>query len=250
MYARSVSPRPAPSFEIQGRCVPLPVEVRDASAGVASFLVSSRAARRIVPKPFEAVEVLPGRTLFAIAAIDYRDNDLGDYHEVSLTFFVRAGGAGRGIPWLGAWLDLARNRLATWIWRLPVDQAFTCEAGRSIWGFPKTRETIAFDYEPDRFTGRLEMDGQHVLTLSLPRGGSRTLPDAAMTTLTRIEGVPHRTRFTQGGQGTGFAVRGARLQLGTHPLADDLRALGLPRRALFSMWTERMHGRFEAPEKL
>jgi hypothetical protein len=76
------------------------------------------------------------------------------------------------------------------------------------------------------------------------------MPDAELTTYTRIEGIPHRTRFTQGGDGVGFAARGARLQLGTHPIADDLRALGLPRRALFSMWTERMHGCFEAPEKL
>jgi hypothetical protein len=246
-----VSPEPsATGYEILGRRVRLPVEVRDASTGVAAFVVPLRAARRIVPEPFEPVELLPDRTLLAIAAIDYRDNDLGDYHEVSLTFFVRAPGRPRGVPWLGAWLDLARNRLGTWIWRLPVDQTFTCEAGRAIWGFPKTVDTIRFDYERDRLCCRLEMDGEHVLTLSLPRGGTRRLPEASMATLTRIEGVPHRTRFTQGGEGVGFALRGARLQLGTHALADELRALGLPRRALFSVWTERMHARFEAPEKL
>lgn len=240
----------APSYEIQGRTVRMPVEVRDASAGVATFLVRSSIARRIVPRELEIVELLPRRTPLAIAIIDYRDNDLGDYNEVSLTFFVRPRGSARGIPWLGAWMDLAANRVGTWIWKLPVDQGFTCEAGRTIWGFPKTVEKIDITRENGSVRCRLEMDGAHVLTLSVPRGGAKTLPDQATATYTLIEGVPHRTRFTQGGSGVGFALGGARLELGTHGIADALGALGLPRRALFTMWTEHMHGRFEAPEKL
>jgi hypothetical protein len=241
---------PAASYQIQGRTVSLPVVVRDASAGAATWLLSSRAVQRLVPEAFEVAEVLPGRTPVAIAAIDYRDNDLGDYDEVSITFFVRPRSAPRGIPYLGAMVDLIRGRLGTYIWKLPVNQAFTCEAGRSIWGFPKTVESIEMRAEGARTHCRLDMDGQHVLTLSLPRGGSRTLPDSELVTYSLIEGVPHRTPFTQGGRGVGFRLGGACLQLGTHPIADALRGLGLPGRALMTMWTERMHGRFEAPEKL
>jgi hypothetical protein len=40
------------------------------------------------------------------------------------------------------------------------------------------------------------------------------------------------------------------LALGSHPVADELRTLGLPKRPLMSVWMGRMHGRFEAPEKL
>ena len=76
----------------------MPVVVRDASASVATFLVSSRIARRLVPDAFEVVELFPRRTPLAIAVIDYRDNDLGDYDEVSLTFFVRPKGAPRPSP--------------------------------------------------------------------------------------------------------------------------------------------------------
>jgi hypothetical protein len=48
----------------------------------------------------------------------------------------------------------------------------------------------------------------------------------------------------------GVRLGGARLELGPHPIADALRSLGLPGPALMTMWTERMHGRFDAPEKL
>lgn len=242
--------KPPPSYTIQGRTVRMPVEVRDASAGVATFLVRSTIARRIVPPEYEVVELLPRRAPLSIAMIDYRDNDLGDYKEVSLTFFVRPRGAPRGIPWLGTWLDLAAGRLGTWIWKLPVDQGFTCEAGRTIWGFPKSVENIELTRENGSVRCRLEMDGAHVLTLSVPYGGTRAMPDQSMDTYTQIEGVAHRTRFTQGGTGVGFALGGARLELGTHGISDALGALGLPRHALFSMWTEHMHGTFEAPEKL
>jgi hypothetical protein len=241
---------PAPTYQIQGRTVRMPVEVRDASAAVATFLVSTRVARQIVPPDFEVVEVFPRRTPLAIAVIDYRDNDLGDYDEVSLTFFVRPRGARRGLPWLGAWLDLATGKLGTWIWKLPVNQSFTCEAGRTIWGFPKTVEQIEITRENGSVRCRLEMGGEHVLTLSVPAGGTKTLPDQATVTYTQIEGVAHRTRFVQGGSGVRMAFGGARIELGTHLLSHALGALGLPKRALFSMWTEHMHGRFEAPEKI
>ena len=237
-------------YQIQGRTVEMPVVVRDASAGVATWLVPADEVQRLLPDAFEVATVLPGRTPLAIAAIDYRDNDLGDYDEVSITCFVRPRGAPRGLPWVGTFADLLRSRLGTWIWKLPVNQSFTCEAGCTIWGFPKSVEEIRIHYESDRVRCRLAMDGEHVLTLSLPRGGRRTLPDTEMTTYTTIEGVPHRTRFVQGGSGVGFRLGGAQLELGPHPIADTLRALGLPARALMTMWTERLHARFEAPEKL
>jgi len=245
------SPQAAPlNYEIQGRRVTMPVVVRDASASVATFLVSSRVARRLVPDAFEVVELLPRRTPLAIAVIDYRDNDLGDYDEVSLTFFVRPKRAPFALPWVGAWIDLLRGKLGTYIWKLPVNQAFTCEAGRNIWGFPKTVESVEITREGGSVRCRLAMDGAHVLTLSVPHGGTRALPDQDLATYTLIEGIPHCTRFVQGGSGVGFALGGARIELGTHPIADDLGQLGLPKRALFSMHTEHMHGRFEAPEKI
>jgi hypothetical protein len=252
MYAGAMT-KPSgapPSYEIQGQRVAMPVVVRDASASVATFLVSSRVARSIVPPDFEVVELFPRRTALAIALIDYRDNDLGDYDEVSLTFFVRPKGTMRGLPWLSGWLDLLSGQLGTWIWKLPVNQAFTCEAGRTIWGFPKTVEEIEITRENGNVRCRLAMDGRHVLTLSVPAGGTRTLPEQDTVTYTLIEGIPHRTRFVQGGSGVGFAVGGARLELGTHGIADALGLLGLPKRALFTMHTGHMTGRFEAPEKL
>jgi hypothetical protein len=137
---------PAPVFSIQGRDVRLPVVVRHATSGQASFLVSAAAARKLIPGPgLDVAEVLPGRALCSIAVIDYRDNDLGDYNEVSIALFVRESAKPAGIPWLGNAVDMVRGRLGTFIVHLPVDQSFTCDAGRTIWGFPKTVQQIEID---------------------------------------------------------------------------------------------------------
>jgi len=241
------------TYVFQGREVTMPVAVRDAASGAVTYLVSAAAARKLLPsRELDVVEIFPNQALFSIAMIDYRDNDLGDYNEVSLAFFVRRKGEkpALGIPFLGSVVDYFKTSLATWIWKLPVNQSFTCEAGSGIWGFPKTVEQIDFEDAGGRRTCRLVMDGQHVLTLSVPRGGTRTLAETPMTTYSYIDGALHRTRFDAASTGVGFGLGGADLILGSHPIADTLRELGLPRTALMSVWMEHQRARFGAPERV
>lgn len=241
-----------PHYEIQGRKVAFPVCVRDASAAIAAFVVPSRAAGRLVGDAFEIVDFLPGRTLFMLGCIDYKDNDLGDYNEVALNFFVRKHGERGGIPLLGAWLAMVRGALPSFSWKMPVDQSFTRDAGAIIWGFPKTVERIDFDYsDAHRFRGRLEMDGKLVFAIDMPRGGTRSQPPGSAIAYSYIDGVPHRTAFTQHPSQLGFFRGGSvELTLGDHPIADDMRALGLPKKPLATTWAGRMVMNFSPPERL
>jgi len=222
------------SYEIQGQTVATPVDVRDASAGTAIFEVDATAANDFLPgDAFEVVESTPGRAQLVVALIDYRDNDLGDYLEVGITLFAKPKGA-------------ADDAAGTFIVHLPVDQSFTCEAGCTIWGFPKTVQQLSVDYTDRAAAWQLVMDGQLVLRLTVPRGGSDEMPDMEMATYTYLDGVPHKTSFTQGGAGSQVALGGAgvSLELGDHPIAKELARLGLPAEASMTTWTEHMHGRF------
>src|ERR1700712_172949 len=143
----------ASSYKIHDEVVTMPVVVRDASAGTAIFEIDAVAAQALVPgTAFEIVEVSPGRAHLVLALIDYRDNDLGDYLELGVTFFAKPVGS---------------DAAGTFIYKLPVDQDFTRAAGCEIWGFPKSVEDISFDYTEDRLTVKLSMDGEHVLTASI-----------------------------------------------------------------------------------
>ena len=242
-----------PSYEIQGQTIALPVEVRDAAGGIASFVVPSAIAQTLVGDAFEIAEFLPRRTLLMLACIDYKDNDLGDYNEVAVNFFVRTRGAARGIPYIGAFMDMGRGSLAAFSYKMPVNQSFTCEAGSTIWGFPKTVERIDFDYGTEgRFGALLEMEGRKVFELSMQRGGDGARAEMALESYSYINGIPHTTPFVQTSSGMGIKLGGGgfSLSLGDHPLAITLRELGLPKRPLMTMWTEKMVMQFGGARKL
>jgi hypothetical protein len=230
----------AESYEIQGQTVTLPAVVRDASSGSVMYMGDLGVAKKIIPDAFEAVEVAPGQTQVTLVIVDYRDNDLGDYDEVGVVFFVRPAGQ-------------PDAEVGSYIHKLPVNQSFTCEAGCKIWGFPKSVEEIAFEYADESATCRLEMDGQHVLTLTIPRGGEGETPDTPAVGYTLIEGIPHQNEFVRGGKGeqTLPGGEGVVLELGDHAIADELRSLGLETAApLLSAWSEHMTGSFGKSEKL
>ena len=224
-------------YDIGGRTVTMPVQVRDASSGTVLYDVDAAAAQALLPEPFEVVESAPGRGTLALALVDYRDNDLGAYLEVGVIVFVRprAGGAD-----------------GNHILHLPVDQPFTCEAGRRIWGFPKTLQQISRDDTATTSTWTLVMDGELVLRVALPRGGEDEMAPLPMTTYTVLDGVPHATAFTQWGSGSSTTLGGdgVRLELGTHPVAEELASLGLPCEPVLSTWTERVQATFEQPRPL
>jgi len=239
-----------PTYQIQGRRVEFPVEVRDATTGAATFLVPSKAASRLIPDAFEIAEIFPGQGICSIAMVDYRDNDLGDYDEIAIGFMVYEKGKGTRIPYLGTLRNLLSGRLDSHIIHMPVDQSFTREAGATIWGYPKTVEGIEIEYLGDRARARLVCDGVHALTLTIPRGGTRNVEGGSISTLSLIEGVPHRTTATQSLEGMGLKFGGAEIELGSGQIADELRSLGLPKRALMCAWIQKMTASFTPPERL
>ena len=80
---------------------------------------------------------------------------------------------------------------------------------------------------------RLESTARHALTLGARRGGTRTLAEIPQDAYAWRDGtlfktpVPHERR-----RGRVPARRRHASALGTHPMADELRTLGFPRRAL------------------
>jgi hypothetical protein len=226
------------THEILGQTVRMPVVVRDATTATVIYDVDLDAARAIAPDGFEVVESSPGIAQLAIALVDYRDNDLGSYHEIGTILFVHPAGGGPD---------------GTFITHLPVDQEFTCVAGNDIWGFPKSVERIDVTDTATSSRWILTMDGELVLDLTLPRGsGTDEMPAMPMTSYTLLDGQPHATTFTQGGAGftMSFGGDGVELRLGNHPIAKELASLGLPKDPALATWLQNMRGSFDEPQPL
>ncbi len=244
------------SWTVLGRTIGLPVEVRRAAQWGVQYLVPARAAQRIVdPTGLEVTGPVPGWALVALAVCRYDDTDLDPYHEVAVSFVVRPHDA----PPLGSALQRTREfftgAIGAYIHQLPVDQEFTCAAGRGIWGFPKWVTSIDIDEPSDPAprggtgtTVRLVDDGVHVLTLTVAAGGRLHLPAQAPPSYSFADGVLRRTLWSTSSEGTSGRVGGASLVLGHHPMADELRSLGLPKRALFSSSASQMRASFGGAE--
>ena len=69
--------------------------------------------------------MVDGIAQLVVAFCDYHDNPWGDYLEINLGFLARPAGAGDEV-------------LGSFVYRMPVDQEFTCKAGNQVMGFPKT----------------------------------------------------------------------------------------------------------------
>ena len=241
---------PSGSYVIQGREVRLPVEVRDATAAIAYYLVPTAAAQRLLaPAPLRIAQVLPGRTLCSIGAIEYKDCDLGTYYEIAVTFLVNEKGH-RTLPYVGTMLGMLRGSVGAYIHQLPVNGSFTCEAGNTIWGFPKIVTEIELSTNDGVQTATLRADGQHVLSHSVPVGGARSFHERTQISYAYRDGILYKTPSVMSGEGVGWRRGGADLELGTHPIADELRTLGLPKRAIFSTFISKMTGLFYAAEQL
>ncbi len=246
---QSAGPR---AWTVLGREVVLPVEVRRAAQWGVQYLVPAAAAQRLVgPTGLEVTGPVPGRALLALAVCRYDDTDLDPYHELAVGFVVRAHDAPPRPTAAQRVREFTTGAVGVYIHRLPVDQEFTCAAGRDIWGFPKWVTSITID-EPDPngarggtgTTVRLVDDGLHVLTLTVAAGGPIHLPAQAPPSYSFRDGILRRTEWTTSSEATTGRPGGATLVLGRHPMADELRSLGLPRRALFSSSAARMRATF------
>jgi hypothetical protein len=219
--------------EVQGRTITFPMEVEELRAATVLYSVPAAAAAALLPgDAFEIVEVAPDTAQLVIAACDYVRNPWGDYDELNLGFLARPTGASPDV-------------IGSFVYRMPVNQAFTCEAGNRVMGFPKTVEDLVVTYTEGIVAFRLAMGGRHVLTLTVPRAAPLGAPERVeATSYSYLDGVPYGTDLSMD-MGTGMIdPADVQLELGDSPVADELRSLGLPRLPDLATWGEGLSATF------
>ncbi|MEU4829640.1 acetoacetate decarboxylase family protein [Streptosporangium sp. NPDC023615] len=230
---------------IQGREIAMPVRIRDVSVCAASYLVRADAARAVIAySHLEIAEVLPRKALCTLMFADYVDGDLDPYHEFGIAFLVRPPGAGHA-PGGGLRANLAELRATgagAFIHWLPVDQGFTLEAGRSIWGFPKELADIDLRLSTPYKRCILRKDGRMVLDLLIKPGVPVPGPGmmTALDAYSHLDGVTRRVPWSMSPRGVRARPGGALIRLGNHSIAKELSELGLPRRALMTTTVSHM----------
>ncbi|ETT28220.1 Acetoacetate decarboxylase [Rhodococcus rhodochrous ATCC 21198] len=237
---------------ISGTPIEMPVRIRTATAFMAMYSVPAAPARALIDHTgLELLHHRPGRGICILVFVDYVDGDLGPYNEFGVCFLVRDHRR-RGGTVLQDLRELARGGAGALIHQLPVDGEFTLAAGRGIWGFPKILADFDADHAGAVKRASVSRDGQLIAELSVRPG--LAVPGrgaaASVTAYSHLDGITRRTGWAMNPAGVRSRVGGATLRLGTHPIAGELRALGLPRRALLTSSIPRLQMTFGDAEPI
>ncbi|MBE9373739.1 acetoacetate decarboxylase family protein [Saccharopolyspora sp. HNM0983] len=227
------------AHRILGEPVQMPVQIRSARACAATFLAQEAPVRDLLAGTgLDPVRPLPGRALCSLVFVRYTDGDLGPYHEFGVVLLCRTGGRSGST---GAYVH----------W-LPVNQRFTLQAGRDIWGFPKELADIDASFGPGASRCAVRLDGRPVVDVRIGTGvpapaGAGAIAIDAYTFQDRVlrripwRVAPGRVRVRPGG---------ARVRLGEHPVADEIRSLGLSRTALTTTRIDELSMSFDEAQEV
>jgi hypothetical protein len=249
----------AEHHRVDGRELSLPMEIADCSLVLNAFSVNAVAAQELLEGTgLSVARVLPGQAVLLLMGVAYRDNPLGDYNEAAILLSAYPPGEAKS-SWIGGALSSLAMRVPYYVYRMPVDQEFTTHAGRFLWGYPKYLANIDVAFEAERASTRLMQDGELVLSFeskALANVAGESTRGASLSgqtglNLTWRNGQLRRIPATLGGRGIAWRIGGTAPEIGDHhPLALQLRKLGLPKRPLLSASSTSMHMRFGVPDLL
>ncbi|MCW2516117.1 MAG: acetoacetate decarboxylase [Mycobacterium sp.] len=230
-----------------------PVKIRSATQHMAMFSVDADAAQRMIDySGLQVCRYRPRRAVVVLMLMHYLDGDLGQYLEYGTNVMVNPPGSrATGLKALQA--------AGAFIHHLPVDQSFTLEAGRSIWGYPKVLADFTIRSSGrsaparrirggQRFSFDVEVDGQFAVGMDFKPGLS--VPSAFTSkpqihpTYSHLDGVTRETAGEMTLSGVRYRPRGATVRLGQHPYGRELASLGFPKRALISSSAENVEMTF------
>ncbi|QLH79895.1 acetoacetate decarboxylase family protein [Halosimplex rubrum] len=231
-----------------GHEVAVPLET-EAEATAVAVAADAGAAGEWLPEGLTPVRLSPGRTAVTFLSVDYRrigDDAMAPYEEFGV--LLAATPADGPVPELGA----VRDGLGGYVAALPVTTEPARALGVEIWGYPKSVADIGITDRGDRRRTAVGDERGHVLTLDAPWNPRfrTTVETASYTGGDGTESGPERPETAVRRQPLELSGRfgarpfGGRYSLGTHPLAERLRGLGLGR----SLGAVAFDGRFVIAE--
>jgi hypothetical protein len=183
---------------------------------IATYLVDySRASALLKNTGVIAIPQGIGQALAAFGCFQYRKTDIGPYNEVGLAILAMAPQS--PVP-------------ALYVVHLPVNTALANRAGHEIWGYNKFVASIDIADSGNNFSMTIsDPDNVMIARFNGARSASITMPPNDIVTFSILDGQLMRTVIqmmtrSQFGAGSGFSLKTSE---STHPMADNLRALGL-----------------------
>ena len=224
-----------------GARIGLPLRYYDWSGIMAHFPVSAAAVRNLLPSnKLKPVQLVPGTAILSLAAMEYRQiSDLAPYNEFAI-MVPAVYEPMVNIPSLPLLFPQSFKRFGFYVHHMPVTTQGACDCGVEIWGFPKIVAQISFEETNQVRRCQLQAEGKDIVTLEVEKMVTK---GRAMNyrTYTVKDGQLLKTLIqAQGRFGTARFRGGASYALGDHPIAEELRALGMGETAVERLYAPQM----------
>jgi len=213
--------------------IELPVRYYDWSAIMAHFPAPAAKVQELLPTDrLKPAQLVPGTAVVSMVAMEYRHiADIEPYNEFGIMVPVLYEPA-VNLPALPLLFPHWFKRFGFYVHHLPVTTQEAYDFGVEIWGYPKIVGEISFDDVGEMRRCRLRSKGKDIATLEV-----RKLYTKArymnFHSYTVKNGQLLRTLIqTQGQYGIARFSGGASYTLGEHPIAEELRAIGMGERAV------------------
>ena len=217
----------------------LPVLYHRDDAFALYFSADYEKVRAAMPTDTLHPVILPGgRALAAIAVFNYIDTSIGPYGEIGVALpavFGKEMTAARGV--LAALMESTYPGFGVVVMHLPVTRIEARDAGRGEWGYTKFIADMHFAVTPETMQCRMLEGDEPILDIRIKKRGFYLRDKKPLTTYSVKNGELIKTVIPQVAcKRVSLLTGGSYVRLGSHPVADSIRELGLSARPFMSVY--------------
>jgi hypothetical protein len=220
--------------DVGSALIDLPAKYYRDDCFIGFFSADAGAVRDVLPSGDLHPALWPGgRAAVAIVAFNYLDTGLVRYGEIGICPVCTYGRPAP--PLLPLLLEDRYPGFGAFVLHLPVTSLVARDGGRVVWGYAKFVADMDFEKRPAYQRVRLAEGGAHILTLTVQQRGLPLKDNRPMVTYSVHGGQVLRTVIpSRAVYQLGFLPGSGTLELGDHPVADQLRDLDLGTTAILT----------------
>ena len=242
---------PRKTLDMAGESVEFPILYYDFRFMTAIFTTKTSGLQRLLPHPnFKAIDIWPGTGMLGITAFEYRDTSIGPYNEVAVSIPVRFP-PGFTFPGFSAIPMMVKNVFHIYIRHLPVTTEIALKGGVHFWNYPKFMGEITFQDQNENLEIKLKEGDRFILKMRAKKlAAKRSRPFEFHTYSIKEETVMHA--FVEGKAtrlGSGMIGEIAEIELGEHPISNELAGLNLNKTALIGQYGEGAMSKLHEPDR-
>lgn len=200
------------------------------------FSAEAQKVKSMIPSDNLHPVLLPNRrAVVAVGAFNYLETSIGPYGEVIVGIPVVHGK--KPYPVAPAMLESRYPGFGVLVAHLPVTTQTARDAGRGEWGYTKFVADMHFSITPEFQECVMSENGESILRLRVSRKGFFMTDRKPIVTYSVKDGKLVKTTIPQKGSFRQSLIAGGSfLKLGSHPVSESIRQMGLSEQPMLSKY--------------